>query len=250
MLNRQYKKRQLYKDKNKVLDHWHKRHNERDHEKLMKLAEYELYNFAWIAAVNTFIEQGRLSDRKKVLDVGFGWGRMIVGLKERFPDMDITGIEIVETAIENAYIILDRYLGNYSKIKLEIGDVQSLKYEDNRFDAVFSTRVFQYLSNPQKAIDHVYRVLIPGGRAVIMVPNKINPYLYLWYHTKLISSFTLKKWFRNAGFKDIKVGSIVFFNDKWYCFSSDSAWVKIERFFTRIPLLNRIGGNVWVSGEK
>ena len=134
------------------------------------------------------------------------------------------------------------YLGDYSNIKLEVGDAEALQYAENSFDAVLSTRVFQYLKYPQEATDNIYRVLVPGGRAVVMVPNKINPYQFLFYHTQRISRFTLKKWFLNAGFKDIRNGSIIFFHPGIYLFSSESPWVKVERFFTKLPIINMIGG--------
>jgi len=243
-------KRKLYKNKEKVLTHWNIRHAERNKAKLIRIAEYELFNFTWIATVNAFIEQGKLSNRKKVLDIGFGWGRTILGLKTFLPEIDITGIELNNNAIENAKIVLKNYLGDYSNIKLEVGDAETLQYEENSFDAVLSTRVFQYLKYPQVATDHMYRVLIPKGRAVVMVPNKINIYQFLFYHTHRISPFTLKKWFYNAGFKKIRTGSIIFFHPGIYLFSSESPWVKIEKLITKVPIINMLGGITWVSGEK
>jgi len=244
------RKRDLYRNKENVSNHWNTRHNERDYGVLKKIAEYELFNFTWIATVNTFIEQGRLSNEKNVLDVGFGWGRTIVGLKKYLPDISITGIEVSENAIKNARIIFHEYLGNYSNINLELGDVEELRYADNSFDAVLSTRVFQYLTNPQKGVAHIYRVLAPEGKAVVLVPNKANPYQLFFYHTQLISSLTLKMWFESAGFKNIETGSIIFFPAKFRRFTSDSPWVKVERVFTKIPFINRLGGIAWVSGEK
>jgi ubiquinone/menaquinone biosynthesis C-methylase UbiE len=240
----------LYRNKEAVSNHWNKRHSERKYDVLKKTAESELYNFTWIATVNTFIEQGNLSATDKVLDIGFGWGRTIIGLKKFMPDINVTGIEISEKAIKNAHIIFDEYLGDYSNINLELGDVEDLKYADSSFDSVLSTRVFQYLTNPQKGLAHIHRVLVPDGKAVVMVPNKANPYQLFFYHTQVISSLTLKTWFREAGFKNIETGSIIFFPSKLHRFSSDSAWVKVERMLTKIPLINKLGGIVWVSGEK
>ena len=97
------KHRDLHTSREKVFAHWRKRHNERDDEKLLRLAKRGLYNFTWAATVNTFVEQGHLSDGKKVLDVGFGWGRTIVGLKQMFPDLEVVGIEIDEKALSNTH---------------------------------------------------------------------------------------------------------------------------------------------------
>ena len=70
MATTKVQKRKLYKDKEKVLTHWNTRHTERNKEELKGIAKYELFNFTWIATVNTFIEQGRLSNEKNVLDIG------------------------------------------------------------------------------------------------------------------------------------------------------------------------------------
>ena len=250
MKDTKHRKRDLYKNKDRVFEPWYKRHNEWDYEILRKIANYELFNFTWAATVNTFIEQGQLLNEMSVLDLGFGWGRTIVGIKKQLPNICITGVEVTESAIKNAQFIIGEYLGNQPDINLEIGDAEELKYPENSFDAVLSTRVFQYLTHPEKGIAHVHRVLHPNGKAVVMVPNKINPYQFFFYHTKLIGPSTLKKWFRNAGFKNIKTGSIIFFPAKFHRFTSESLWVKIEKVFTKIPLLNKVGGIAWVSGEK
>lgn len=246
------KKRQLHKSKKQVTDHWRKSHEEKlnNYDKLMRQAKYELNNFTWIATVNTFIEQGKLLNGKKVLDVGFGWGRTIVGLKKQLPDIDITGIELTDSCIKNAYRIFEKYIPDFSMITLELGTAEALHYEENSFDAVLSTRVFHYLTNPQRSVNQIFSVLRPGGKAIVMVPNKINPYQFLFYRSQLISSLTLKKWFKNSRFNNIQTGSIIFFPAKLHRFSSDSPWVKFERFLTKIPIINKFGGIVWISGEK
>jgi ubiquinone/menaquinone biosynthesis C-methylase UbiE len=246
------KRRQLHKSKKQVTDHWRRSHEEKlsNYDHLMRQAKYELNNFTWIATVNTFIEQGKLSNEKKVLDVGFGWGRTIVGLKKQLPDIGITGIELAENCLKNANRIFKIHIPDFSNIKLELGDAEALQYEENSFDAVLSTRVFQFLTNPQRSVNQIFSVLRPGGKAVVMVPNKINPYQFLFYHSQLISSLTLKKWFKNSRFKNIQMGSIIFFPAKLYRFSSDSPWVKFERFLTKIPIINKFGGIVWIRGEK
>jgi len=243
-------KRSLYRNKHLVLNHWYSRHRDRANEKLIHTADYELFNFTWKATVDTFIEQGILSDDSKVLDIGFGWGRTIVGLKLRFPNIDVRGIELCIEAIENSKIIFDRYLGGWSKIELEIGDAENLRYDHNCFDAILSTRVFQYLTYPERAMANVYRALVPGGRAVVMVPSKINPYQRFFYHTQVLAYSTVRKWFKNVGFKNILHGSIVFFPSKLHRFTSDSPWVKVERILTKVPLIRDFGGILWVRGEK
>lgn len=44
-----------------------------------------------------------------------------------------------------------------------IGDAHALPFRDASIDAVFLTSVLEHLTNPNQAIDEVYRVLRPGG---------------------------------------------------------------------------------------
>ncbi|MFE5706930.1 class I SAM-dependent methyltransferase [Rhodococcus koreensis] len=55
-----------------------------------------------------------------------------------------------------------------STAQFVIGDAYSLPFPDNRLDVVRSERVFQHLSEPDRAVAEVVRVLRPGGRGVIV----------------------------------------------------------------------------------
>ena len=63
-----------------------------------------------------------------------------------------------------------RLMENSAKDCLAIqGDAESLAFSDNSFDVVYSNGVLHHTLNTQSAINEVYRVLKPGGRAVIML---------------------------------------------------------------------------------
>jgi ubiquinone/menaquinone biosynthesis C-methylase UbiE len=49
------------------------------------------------------------------------------------------------------------------------GDAESLAFDDGTFDIVYSNGVLHHTNDTGKAIDEVYRVLKPGGQAVIML---------------------------------------------------------------------------------
>jgi len=52
-------------------------------------------------------------------------------------------------------------------------DIQDIKYEDNTFDIIYCSHVLEHVSNDKKAMEELYRVLKPGGKAIIQVP--LNP---------------------------------------------------------------------------
>ncbi len=49
------------------------------------------------------------------------------------------------------------------------GNAESLPFDDGTFDIVYSNGVLHHTNDTEKAIDEVFRVLKPGGRAVIML---------------------------------------------------------------------------------
>ncbi len=58
------------------------------------------------------------------------------------------------------------------QIKTQVGDIYSLPFKDNSFDALMMIRATHHFKDMQKVSDELYRVLKPGGVAVIEVANK------------------------------------------------------------------------------
>nr|WP_290667264.1 class I SAM-dependent methyltransferase [Ardenticatena sp.] len=56
-----------------------------------------------------------------------------------------------------------------------VGDVMQLPFRDESVDSILCNAVLEHVPNPQRAVDEMYRVLKPGGRAYVGVPF-IYPY--------------------------------------------------------------------------
>lgn len=52
-------------------------------------------------------------------------------------------------------------------------DLTKMDYPDGQFDIVIANHVLEHISNDRKAMLEVYRVLKPGGKAVLQVPYSI-----------------------------------------------------------------------------
>lgn len=59
-----------------------------------------------------------------------------------------------------------------AKIKGE--DATSLSFADNTFDAVIGNHIMEHIPNDAKAMAEIYRVLKPGGRAILQVPYSVK----------------------------------------------------------------------------
>ena len=123
-----------------------------------KLAiELEIENIA------KFIKEG-----DDVLDVGCSNGHATLALLQKNPKT-LYGVDYAENMIHYA-------LENKSKIKnaqnvfFEIGDIRNLKFEDNTFDVVYTTRVLINLPNWQEqivGIEECVRVAKSGGVIIL-----------------------------------------------------------------------------------
>lgn len=111
---------------------------------------------------------------KKVLEIGVGVGSDLVQFAKS--KSIVSGIDLTENAIKTTKLNFDLRGLRYES--LQSADAEALPFDDNTFDIVYSFGVLHHTDNTQKAIDEVYRVLKPGGKAIIMLyANGISHYL-------------------------------------------------------------------------
>jgi demethylmenaquinone methyltransferase/2-methoxy-6-polyprenyl-1,4-benzoquinol methylase len=103
---------------------------------------------------------------KTILDIATGTGDLAISALSLNPEK-ITGIDVSEgMLVFGREKILKLHLED--KIELLSGDAENLPFPDNTFDAItvaFGVRNFEHLD---KGLTDMYRVLKPGGTAVIL----------------------------------------------------------------------------------
>ncbi len=62
-------------------------------------------------------------------------------------------------------------------LRAPIADIRQLPFRDGSFDAIYSMGTVEHFDETEQAIGEIFRVLRPGGRAVIGVPNRWDPFL-------------------------------------------------------------------------
>lgn len=105
-----------------------------------------------------------LSGCKRILDIGCGIG----SAEERLRGLNITGIDSSSALLEEA----KRRSGG----KFVLGDATRLPFPDASFDAAFMVAALEFIPDCGKALAEAARVLVPGGRLVVMMLNPESDY--------------------------------------------------------------------------
>jgi ubiquinone/menaquinone biosynthesis C-methylase UbiE/DNA-binding transcriptional MerR regulator len=108
-----------------------------------------------------FYDQLGLCEDMTVLELGCGNASLWLRNVDRIPrNCKITLTDISEGMLEDAR----QNLGDYSKkFNFNHADAQNIPYEDNSFDVVIADHIFYHISDKQKALSEIRRVLKPKG---------------------------------------------------------------------------------------
>lgn len=105
----------------------------------------------------------------RLLEIGCGVGTDLVRFIQA--GAHATGIDLatVSIALAQQNLIHQGLAANLCTM-----DGEELGFADNTFDAVYAHGVLQYTADPEKMVQEIYRVLAPGGKAVLMVYNRYS----------------------------------------------------------------------------
>jgi SAM-dependent methyltransferase len=102
---------------------------------------------------------------KKVLEIGLGFGTLGQVLASR--GADYHGVDIAAEPVEMMRRRM-HWLGAPEE-QVQQASVLELPYEDGTFDFVYTIGCLHHTGDLPRSVDEVYRVLRPGGRAMVML---------------------------------------------------------------------------------
>ena len=100
------------------------------------------------------------------MDIGSGPGDLIIELCERTRGMFWIHVDI-NPHCAPLFLETAERAGVSNQVRAVVADVQSLPFEDNYADVVVSRGSFQFWQDKRTAFGEIYRVLKPGGTALI-----------------------------------------------------------------------------------
>ncbi len=157
------------------------------------------------------------------LNLGTGEGdydRMVAGYCLQLTGCDVNEEDLAHARALNAGVMNLHY---------EVNNALSLTYEANSFDLLVSCEVIEHVGDPEKMVQEMYRVMKPGGVAIMTFPSREFPLTYdpinrIWQlirgagsrefavsqgayafgHDYLIGAADFKQWAAAAGFEIIE----------------------------------------------
>lgn len=109
------------------------------------------------------------------------------------------------------------------RLRAVVSDVRTIPWGDASFDAVYSMGTVEHFDETDAALCEIRRVLRPGGRAIVGVPNRLDPFLrpllvavlsaFGLYHYGYEKSYTrrrLRRMLEAAGFRVVGESGILF----------------------------------------
>jgi SAM-dependent methyltransferase len=115
----------------------------------------------------------------RVLDIGTGTGRAAAAAARRFPEANVTGVDLSEEMVRIAGENLDPELAG--RVTFALGDASAVPFDDASFDLVIHLNVPVFFGETA-------RLLRPGGHAIVVAGLGTGTPIYV-PHDDLRSGF-------------------------------------------------------------
>jgi len=105
-------------------------------------------------------------------DIGCGRGSYSIELA-KYCQLKMYCIDIVEKNVE-----ITKEVMKNARIEMEysVSEAEKIDIKDETCDCVFIIEVLDHVNDVRQSINNAYRILKPGGRCYISVPNKLFPF--------------------------------------------------------------------------
>jgi ubiquinone/menaquinone biosynthesis C-methylase UbiE len=108
------------------------------------------------------LEMMNPNEDDRILEIGFGNGRLISKMLPKLSRGKVCGIDISGEMVELAYKNNAKWASN-GKLEIRKASIADIHYPDNYFDKVFTCNTIYFWPEPGKNIAEVKRVLAPSG---------------------------------------------------------------------------------------
>ena len=185
-----------------------------------------------------FLQKHYISPQAKILEIGAGYCHFI------------NHIQGLEKHALDIFPEIEKYATQ--EVKISMGSCTSMEnYRDDSFDVVFASNLFEHLSREDflKTLDEIKRVLVAGGRLIVIQPNFTHCYREYFddpTHLQIFTHVGLSDCLTSSGFRLMDV------RPRFLPFSMKSKLPKIPilvRWYLNSPL-KPFAGQMLLVAEK
>jgi len=102
----------------------------------------------------------------RVLDLGCGGGHLLSRL------VSLSRLSLVTVGLDISAVLSARARELNDRALIVRGDAEKLCFADGSFSCVFATELIEHLLEPESALSEIRRVIGPGGKLVMSLPNR------------------------------------------------------------------------------
>ena len=162
-------------------------------------------------ATHYFAWQARTASQhvgRRVIETGCGTGNFTRHLTDREL---VLSMDVVEECVERARV---RFAGhpNMQFRHLDVQDPEFLRLKALRADTIVCLNVLEHVRDERLALEHMHQVLIPGGRAVFLLPAFESLYGPIDRNLGHFRRYSKQAWRTMADSAGFRVTHIRYFN--------------------------------------
>jgi SAM-dependent methyltransferase len=119
------------------------------------------------ADLNSFVKEVLdLQREDRVLEVGFGPGKLINEMANITTEGVVEGVDFSQTMLKQASKVNKQHIGK-DKVRLQKRECSILPYDNESFDRLCSVNTLYFWKEPGKYFSEMFRVIAHGGTIVI-----------------------------------------------------------------------------------
>ena len=161
------------------------------------------------AELNSFVKAMLgLQEENKVLEIGFGPGKLINEMAAITTDGVVTGIDFSQVMLEKASELNKQYISK-GKVILCKGECSSLPFDNESFDKLCSINTLYFWKEPDTNFSEMFRVIKSGGKIVIgfrddkqMKNLNLSADVFSYYSQEDVVNMLAEAGFANAHIKE------------------------------------------------
>jgi len=116
---------------------------------------------------HTIYQDVNFSRVKNLIEIGCGVGAQSEILLRRFPNLNLTGIDLNEKQLKSAKDHLKTLSFADNRYNIQNMNAESLDFDSNSFDGAFLCWILEHVPQPENVLAEARRVLSPGSTIVI-----------------------------------------------------------------------------------